>query len=102
MQRPEQKKQSYQVEASLSPATLVVSLPADATLTIDDHRTTSTSGVRVFVTPPLSAGAYTYTLNAQIVRDGQPVALTRQVAVRAGEETQVLLEFPTTSLAVAP
>jgi uncharacterized protein (TIGR03000 family) len=82
------------------PATLVVSLPADATLTVEDQPTSSTSAERTFQTPVLEHGkAYVYTLKAQIKSDGKVKTLSRQVQVRAGETTQVNLDFATTSVA---
>jgi uncharacterized protein (TIGR03000 family) len=83
-----------------APATIVVSLPAEAKLTIDDAATRSTSSVRVFSTPTLDNGKdFFYTLKAEIVRDGQTVTATKKVAVRAGEETRVALEFPVANVA---
>ena len=73
-------------------ATIVVSLPADAKLTIDGQATTSTSEHRVFVSPSLPAGQeYHYTLQAEVVVDGKPVTLSKTIAVRAGEQSQVTL-----------
>ena len=55
-----------------APATLIVSLPADAKLTIDDSPTASTSAERTFVSPTLKPGQdYNYTLKAEMVRDAQ-------------------------------
>lgn len=72
------------------PATLLVYLPANSTLTIDDQPTTSTSAVRRFVTPPLEPGkTFHYTLTAQATRGGQTVTVRQKVQVRAGEETTV-------------
>jgi uncharacterized protein (TIGR03000 family) len=80
-------------EVSLpAPATIVVALPADARLLVDDVATTSTSAVRRFTSPELAPGkVYHYTLTAEIVRDGQTLRVSEQVAVRAGTETQVSL-----------
>jgi len=83
-----------------APATIVVNLPAEAKLTIDDAATRSTSSVRVFSTPTLDNGKdFFYTLKAEIVRDGQTVTASKKVAVRAGEETRVSLEFPVANVA---
>src|SRR5216683_5998307 len=72
------------------PATLLVYLPADAKLTIDDQPTTSTSAVRRFVTPPLEHGkTFYYTMRTQAVRGDQTVTVRQKVQVRAGEETTV-------------
>jgi len=78
-----------------SPATIVVSLPAEAKLTIDDFVTSSTSERRVFVSPALTPGkTYSYTFKAEVMRDSKPVTVTKEVTVRAGEETPVTIEFP--------
>jgi len=85
------------VEDAIAPgsAVMVVELPQDATLTVDGTATTSTSANRVLVTPVLEAGrTYNYTLTAQVMRDGVLQTVSRQVAVRAGEETRVNLELP--------
>ena len=88
-------------EASLSaPATILVSLPADAKLTVDGAPTQSTSSLRVFASPALERGSeYFYNLNAEIVRDGQTITASKRIAVRAGEETRVSIDFPVTGLA---
>jgi uncharacterized protein (TIGR03000 family) len=80
-------------EASIAgPATIIVSLPANATLTFDGAPTASTSSIREFITPSLQQGqTYGYTLAAQVVRDGKTVNATQRVTVRAGETTRVEL-----------
>ena len=71
-----------------APATIVVDLPADAKLLIDNELTTTTGSSRVFVSPTLNPGQeYHYTLKAEIVRDGKPVTVEQVIAVRAGETT---------------
>jgi uncharacterized protein (TIGR03000 family) len=73
-------------------ATILVYLPADAKLTIDGDATSSTSGTRWFVTPPLPTdGNYRYTFQAQYDRAGQTVSVKREVVVRAGRQTTVSL-----------
>jgi uncharacterized protein (TIGR03000 family) len=81
-------------------ATVVVELPADATLTIDGAATTSTSALRVFQTPELEPGTtYHYTFQAQVERDGKVQTEARRVEVRAGEQTRVSLTLPATAVA---
>ncbi len=83
-----------------APATLVVSLPADAKLTIDDNATTSTGARRMFVTPSLKLGGeYHYTLKAETLRNGKANVIEQVVTVRPGQLTQVTLEQPSTSVA---
>jgi uncharacterized protein (TIGR03000 family) len=81
-----------------APATLIVTLPADARLTVDGNATRSTSGERAFITPPLPTDKdASYTLKAEIMRDGRPVAVSRRVTVRGGQESRVDITFPNAS-----
>jgi uncharacterized protein (TIGR03000 family) len=76
-------------------AIIVVNLPADATLTVDGERTQSTSGTRVFVSPPLQPGkTFQYTLRAEVNRDGRHETSSKTVDVQAGRTSQVNIEFP--------
>jgi uncharacterized protein (TIGR03000 family) len=78
-----------------APATVRVSLPADAALTIDGHATKSTSAVRHFVSPPLESDkTFYYTFQAKFVRAGKTISVQQKVPVRAGRETVVSLEVP--------
>jgi uncharacterized protein (TIGR03000 family) len=73
-----------------APATIVVRLPADARLMIDGNSTRSTESMRTFVSPPLQPGkSYTYRLTAEMTRDGRKVERSKEVTVRAGEQSQV-------------
>jgi len=88
------------VVAASAPATLVVNLPADAVLSVDGKPTTSTSANRVFSTPDLETGRdFVYTLEARVVRAGQEKVIKQRVTVRAGQQTTVRLEEPTTAVA---
>jgi len=81
-----------------APANLIVTLPADAKLSIDEAITSSTGTVRSFVTPELERGkTYYYTLKAEITRDGKAEIISREVEVRAGEATRVMIEAPATA-----
>lgn len=99
--KKEEKKATGKEEASIAaPATIVVSLPAEAKLKIDNHLTTSTSATRVFTSPALELGkAYTYTLTATITREGREVSASQDVTVQAGQETRVTLNFPVATVA---
>jgi uncharacterized protein (TIGR03000 family) len=85
---------------SAAPATVVVTLPADAKLRVDDQTTRSTSDRRIFTSPPLDNGKeYYYTLKAEINRDGKPITATKRVTVQAGKETEIKIDFDTSSVA---
>jgi uncharacterized protein (TIGR03000 family) len=87
-------------EPTSAPATISVSLPADATLTIDGAPTTSTSAQRLFVSPALPAGQiFHYNLKATVMRDGAPVSVEERVAVRAGQQSRITLSMPGTGVA---
>jgi len=82
--------------ADTGSALIVVSLPADAKLTIDGEATTSTSDKRVFLSSNLPTGQeFHYTLKAEVVVNGKSVEVSKVVTVRAGEETNVTLAAPT-------
>jgi uncharacterized protein (TIGR03000 family) len=79
------------------PANIVVNLPADAKLYVDGHQTRSISGQRLLTTPNLRPGRdYHYTLRAEVTRGGEVQRVSQRVAVRAGQETRVNIEIPTT------
>jgi uncharacterized protein (TIGR03000 family) len=91
---------AYVLGEVAAPATIVVNLPADAKLLIDDNATTSTTDRRVFVSPDLKPGKeYHYTLKAEVVRDGKAVTMEEKIIVKAGEETKVSLTVPATGVA---
>lgn len=92
MKKDDMKKDDKPVGMGMTaaPAKIVVSLPADAVLTFDGHKTASTSDSRLFVTPVLNEGqTFTYTLAAEIVRDGATKTASRTVTVRGGESVTV-------------
>jgi uncharacterized protein (TIGR03000 family) len=89
------KEEKKEGAAAAAPATLVVSLPADAKLTIDESATQATAAVRTFVTPTLEAGKdFSYSLKAEVVRNGQTLTATQNVTVRAGQVSRITLEIP--------
>ena len=63
-----------------APAIIVVSLPAEAKLLVDDAATTSTSGRRVFASPALEPGKdFYYTLKGEWLHDGSLHTTTQRV-----------------------
>ena len=80
-----------------APASILVTLPYDAVLSIDDTQTTSTGAIRRFVTPPIAGpGKYIF----QVTANGQAWAQT--VHVKPGEETVVSLTPPVFGVEPAP
>jgi uncharacterized protein (TIGR03000 family) len=87
-------------QAVPAPATIVISLPEDAKLTVDNNPTKQLSSVRRFTTPPVDPNRqYYYTLKGEIVRDGQTLTATKRVEFRGGEEARVSLEFDRANVA---
>jgi uncharacterized protein (TIGR03000 family) len=78
--------------AAANEATIIVHLPADATLTVDGEATQSRSNTRIFHSPPLEPGkTYTYELCAEINRDGRALKTKKTVDVQAGRSTEVTM-----------
>ncbi len=98
-QVPAPKKEDKK-SASLSQARLIVELPADAKLYVDDRLMQTTSERRVFNSPRLEQGqTYYYILRAEVVRDGQTLSDTKRVLVHAGEVIQASFRDLTASVA---
>jgi uncharacterized protein (TIGR03000 family) len=77
---------SSNVVTDASIATIVVSVPANAKVTIDGQATVSTTATRYFQTPSLTAGkSYAYTVEAAFVKDGAPVKVSKKVNFKAGD-----------------
>jgi uncharacterized protein (TIGR03000 family) len=94
------KQQNEESSRGDQPASahIIVALPEDARLFIDDEATTSKSDRRVFVSPPLPAGReYYYTLRAEVVRDDKLVSFSQKVVIRAGKIAEVQLTEPSRS-----
>lgn len=91
---PKKDKDSGEESALSAPATIIVAVPAGAKLTIDGYEARATGDVRVFTTPALERHEeYSYTVKAEVTRDGRTVAETKDVTVRAGEKSNVKFEL---------
>jgi uncharacterized protein (TIGR03000 family) len=78
-------------------AKVVVNLPADAKLIVEGKQLKTTEGKREFLTPQLEKGAtYRYLFKAEVVRNNQTVTETREVRVKAGQETNVRFDMEPT------
>lgn len=96
----EEKKKSNEEASTNAPATIVVTLPAEAKLMVDGNATRSTSDRRTFTTPALEAGeTFVYSLRAEIVVNGEVAVQTQDVTVRSGETTQVSFTFASQGVA---
>lgn len=86
---------------AMEAAKLVVKLPADAKLFVDDVQTTTANKeVRQFRTPALAVGQeYSYTLRAEVIRDGKTYTDTKTVIVRAGVTVEAAFDLPRSEVA---
>jgi uncharacterized protein (TIGR03000 family) len=90
----DKKDTSGNSAARSSTATVIVSLPADATLSFEGIPTRKRSSERLFITPPLEKGSdYFYNVEATIVRDGTARVLKQRVNVNSGKTTRVTFDF---------
>jgi uncharacterized protein (TIGR03000 family) len=70
-------------------AAVVLKAPANVQLSVEGQNIPRTTSEETFRTPALEPGSsYTYTFKARVVRDGQTVAFTKQVKVRAGQTSE--------------
>jgi uncharacterized protein (TIGR03000 family) len=81
-----------------SKALLLVVVPTDAEIWVDNTKTTTEGNMRAFESPPLSAGTnYVYKVRARWTANGKEVDQTRTVAVRAGASLTVDFTRPAPS-----
>lgn len=79
-----------------APARIVVSLPADARLTIDDYTSPALSDTHIIECSALGTEeTRTYVLTARAMRDGKMQSVEERVTVRGGEAKKVTLTLPT-------
>jgi uncharacterized protein (TIGR03000 family) len=83
---------------SRDPATIRVTLPADAKLWFDGQLTRSTSAERWFITPPLDSGkSFSYRLQAEVLRGGGTITVQQTITVQSGRESTISLDIPGSS-----
>lgn len=79
-----------QAESGAAVARVSVRLPEDARLFVDGVACPLKSSKREFDTPKLEPGQkYSYTLKAEVVRDGQTLSEEKQVILQAGRKVEV-------------
>jgi uncharacterized protein (TIGR03000 family) len=87
---PVEKPRKPDEASGPAPAHVVVKLPAEARLFVDETACPLTSATRSFDTPNLQPGqVYYYTLRAELTRGGRPVSESKRATLRAGQETVV-------------
>ena len=87
---PTPKKGGEQVSTTTKTSQVIVTLPADARLWVDNVECPYTSSERTFNTPPLDPNhRYVYNLRVEMMRDGQPISQTQRVVIVPGEPVRV-------------
>jgi uncharacterized protein (TIGR03000 family) len=98
-EKPKEEKPKEELNKPIgqtAPARIVVSLPADARLTIDEYTSPALSDTHIIVSSPLGTEqTRTYVLTARAMRDGKMQTVEERVTVHGGEETKVTLTLPT-------
>jgi uncharacterized protein (TIGR03000 family) len=70
-------------------ARLIIEVPADAKLFIDDQLMKTTAEKRTFNTPKLEQGqTYYYILRVEVDRKGEKQSESRRILIKAGDEVQ--------------
>jgi uncharacterized protein (TIGR03000 family) len=86
---PASPKKDEKKAALGNAAEVVLKAPVGVQLSVEGRAISRSAAVESFRTPELEPGySYTYTFKAELVRDGQPVAYTKQVKVRAGQVSE--------------
>ena len=71
-------------------ARMIITVPDNAKLFIDDQETSKTASQRSFTTPVLNKGEnYYYEVRVEITQDGKTMSETRKVSVQAGKVARV-------------
>jgi uncharacterized protein (TIGR03000 family) len=81
---------AYNVEPATpdNEAHITLNVPANAEVWFDGDKTSQTGPTREFVSPPLTPGqTYTYVVRARWTENGRPVDQTRELHVRANQQT---------------
>lgn len=100
--KPKSNKNGDKETMAPTRAQLIVELPANARLFIDDMPVKVRAGVHTFNTPVLESGqAYFYMVRIESIRDGKPVSQTRRLIVQAGQVARIDFKEPESEVASA-
>ncbi len=74
-------------------ASILVRVPAEARVFINNYQMKSTSTERLFKSPELEPGRdYYYTIRVVVEKDGKPIEESRRVVIRAGETSRLAFD----------
>jgi uncharacterized protein (TIGR03000 family) len=89
LEKPKENKNDAKETIDPTGAKLLIELPANAKLFIDDKPVKTALGVQLFDIPALEPDKdYFYMVRIEMMRDGQPLSQTRRILVRAGQVTR--------------
>jgi uncharacterized protein (TIGR03000 family) len=92
---PHHHDHAYYRPATSTTATLLVNVPAESKVYLQDQQMTLTGPVRRYVSPSLTSGRdYVYTVRVEMERDGKLVSKTAEARVRAGAQVNVTVSLP--------
>ncbi len=75
-------------KVSAGAATVIVKAPTDVRITVNGQDMSRSAAEESFSTPELQQGrTYQYVFKAEVVRDGKPVTVTKNVSVLAGQQS---------------
>jgi uncharacterized protein (TIGR03000 family) len=97
----ENSRAFYPGSADTEEVTMNVTVPANATVSVQGAKTAQTGSFRRFVSPPIAAGHnYSYSLQATWMENGREVRQSRTFAVHPGEV--VAITFTRDAVIVRP
>jgi uncharacterized protein (TIGR03000 family) len=96
--KPEGTSMASAAKVPADKAKVVVEVPADARVYIDDTLMKTSSGRRVYETPTLDRDAmYFYHIRMEVVRGDKVHTETKKVTFKAGEEVKAVFGEPSGS-----
>ncbi len=83
-----------EVETSIGDAKLTVVTPEDSKIYVNGVLTTTPGSVREYISRGLAVGhGYTYSVRAEVVRDGEVQSQTKTVQLHASQSERIAFEF---------
>ena len=96
---PPPKPDDAKPDAKPGTAKLIIDVPENAKVYVDDRLLQTQAGKRSFNTPRLEQGvSYYYIFRAEVVVDGKTQSESKRVIVRAGETSQLAFSELTAKL----
>jgi uncharacterized protein (TIGR03000 family) len=95
LEKSKKNKTGFKETMNPTRAKLLIKLPANAKLFIDDMPVKTALGVQLLDTPALEPDkVYFYTVRIEVMRDSQPLSETRRILIRAGQVARLEFKEP--------